>query len=273
MVHLVTDGGDLVVRGSDDYWKRGRKFATIVTSASMADKWKPYQAREARRMVVEMIRDPSKYQLWLERVSTCVSVRQGFGKDLVGPEEGEYHIKKIMARMHTLERVGSPGLYLVDFLPVLLYLPKWLAPFKQEAEKLHKIESSYFYGLFQEAEDKFNKGIPEEPPSFARQWLSKADGDGLSRKEACYVIATLYGVGSGTTSLTMHNYCLAMCHFPEWQDRLHLEVEEIVGPDRIPDFSDWARLPLVRAVAKELLRWRPVVPSSKLYKSICKELC
>ncbi|KAJ9630031.1 hypothetical protein H2204_008835 [Knufia peltigerae] len=173
-----------------------------------------------------------------------------------------------MSRMHTLERVGSPGLYLVDFLPILMYLPEWLAPFKQQAKKLHEIESSYFYSLFREAEDKYRNAIAEDPPSFARQWLSKDDGYGLTWKEACYVVATLYGGGSGTTSLTMQNYCLAVCHFPEWQERLHDEVEKVVGPGRVPEFTDWGQLPLVRAFAKELLRWRPVVPSNLPHRAV-----
>ena len=267
MVGLITGGGDLVVSSFNDYWRRGRKFATAMTNATISTEWEPLQAREARRMVVDMARDSSKYQLWLERVATTVSVRQGFGKDLVNADDAEYHTNKIISRMHELEKAGVPGAYLVHTIPALMLLPDWLAPFKRTAKRLYENESSYFYGLFQEATGRFKNGHPESPPSFARRWLEKEDRYDLTWKEAGYVIATLYGGGSGTSSFTMQNYCLAMCHYPEWQEKLHNEIEKVVGPDRVPGFEDWAALPIVRAVSKELLRWRPVVPASMIASS------
>jgi hypothetical protein len=86
----------------------------------------------------------------------------------------------------------------------MMNLPERVAPFKQEAKKLHDADSSYFYGLFQEVIEKFQTG----PPSFAKSWSEKDDHYNLKWKEAAWVIATLYVGGSGTTSF-------------EWQRRLH----------------------------------------------------
>jgi cytochrome P450 len=36
------------------------------------------------------------------------------------------------------------------------------------------------------------------------------------------------------------------------------EVDEVVGSSRMPKFEDIPSLPTVRAVIKEVLRWRPV---------------
>lgn len=263
MIMMMTAGMDLAVSPANDYWKRGRRFAASLLGASMVLKWDPVQTREARRMVVNMVRDPTRYQLWLEQASTCVSVRLAFGKNLPGAEEAEYHTHRITARMGEIERLGLPGAYLVDAIPALMYLPEWMAPFKREAKRLHEAESSYFYGLFQEAIEKFHRGAAEIPPSFARSWAEKEDHYDLQWKEAAYVISTLYGGGSGTTSFAMQSYCLAMCHFPEWQRRLREEIEHVVGPDRAPDLNDFGNLPIVRAVSKEVLRWRPVVPIGK----------
>lgn len=263
MLNMMTGGMDLLINPFNEYWRRGRKFATAVTNATMADQWRTIQAREAQRMVIDMIRDPSHYQFWLERFSTCVSVRQGFGKDLNASDEAEWHTNKILTRQRNLEKLGTPGRYLVETVPLLMYLPEWLAPFKREARLLHESELAYFTSLFQEAVENFQQGVPEDPPSFARTWMQKKDHYDLNSKEATYVIATLYGGGAGTTSVTMQSYFLAMCHFPQWQDQLHDELERVVGPDRVPGFDDFAQLTLVRAVSKELLRWRPILPSGK----------
>lgn len=263
MLNMMTGGLDLLINPFNDYWRRGRKFATAMTNATMSNLWRGIQAREAQRLAISMIQDPTRYQFWLERFSTCVSVRQGFGKDLNTEEEAEWHTKKILTRMRDIDRLGTPGNYLVESLPILMYLPEWLAPFKREARRLHESELEYFTSLFQEASDKFDKGLSESPSSFARSWLEKADHYNLTEREAIYVIATLYGGGAGTTSATMQSYFLAMCHFPKWQTRLHDEIEEIVGPNRVPSFDDFAQLHVVRAVAKELLRWRPILPAGR----------
>jgi len=44
----------------------------------------------------------------------------------------------------TIERVASPGAYLVDILPSLIYLPFFPASFKREAARLHPDELDLF---------------------------------------------------------------------------------------------------------------------------------
>ncbi|USP75348.1 uncharacterized protein yc1106_02622 [Curvularia clavata] len=56
----------------------------------------------------------------------------------------------------------------------------------------------------------------------------------------------------------MMSFMLAMTLHPAEYTKLQAEVDEVVGNDRIPSFDDMPSLPRVRAVAKEVLRWRPV---------------
>ena len=51
-----------------------------------------------------------------------------------------------------------------------------------------------------------------------------------------------------------------MIAFPEVQRRAQAEIDSVVGRDRLPTFADAPRLPYVRAIIKEILRWRPTVP-------------
>jgi cytochrome P450 len=53
---------------------------------------------------------------------------------------------------------------------------------------------------------------------------------------------------------------LAMVAFPETQRRAQAELDSVVGRSRIPTFSDLPSLPYLRAMVKEVLRWRPVLP-------------
>jgi cytochrome P450 len=47
---------------------------------------------------------------------------------------------------------------------------------------------------------------------------------------------------------------------PDAQRRAQMEIDNVVGTDRLPDFHDEKSLPYVSALIKEVLRWHPVAP-------------
>jgi cytochrome P450 len=65
--------------------------------------------------------------------------------------------------------------------------------------------------------------------------------------------------GADTTSAMMAFWTLAMLAYPETQARAHAELDAVVGRARLPTFADYQHLPCIRAMIKELLRWRPIV--------------
>jgi cytochrome P450 len=60
---------------------------------------------------------------------------------------------------------------------------------------------------------------------------------------------------SETTAASIMTFILAMLKYPEIQIKVQKEIDFVVGPDRLPDFSDQERLPYFTAVLKEVLRW------------------
>ncbi len=55
-------------------------------------------------------------------------------------------------------------------------------------------------------------------------------------------------------------WVIAMLAYPETQARAHAELDAVVGRTRLPTFADHPHLPYIRAMVKELLRWRPIAP-------------
>ncbi len=70
----------------------------------------------------------------------------------------EPFVRRALKVVHTVERVASPGSYLVDTFPILIYLPTWLAPFKREANTLHQEELSLFRQLQNEVRSEMAAG-------------------------------------------------------------------------------------------------------------------
>lgn len=128
--------------------------------------------------------------------------------------------------------------------------------YKREAARLHDFEITLFRNLLNEVRDKTKQS--KAPRCFATTFLDKQAEFGLSDDQGAYVIGTLFEAGAGTTAAALCSFCLAMVHYPEWQDEMQREVDTAVGQVRMPEFDDIPQLPTVRAVAKEVLRWRPV---------------
>jgi cytochrome P450 len=62
-------------------------------------------------------------------------------------------------------------------------------------------------------------------------------------------------------------WTLAMLAYPETQARAHAELDVVIGRTRLPTFADCPHLPYIRAVVKELLRWRPITPITTPHRS------
>lgn len=225
-----------------------------LTMPAMARSYQRTQILESTRLVHDLLLRPNDYELLFERYSASLIMRIGFGKTI---ETGkEPHVRDILNIVHTVERVASPGAYLVDSFPILMYLPSWLAPFKIEGQYLHERESNLFRQLQSMVRNEITHG--SGTPSFTRSFLENQEKYQLSDDEGAYVIGTLFEAGSGTTAAAMMSFCLAMLHHPEWQKEIQSEVDRVVGEQRMPNFDDMPELPTVRAVVKEVLRWRPV---------------
>ncbi|KAG6902615.1 hypothetical protein C0995_014221 [Termitomyces sp. Mi166 len=62
------------------------------------------------------------------------------------------------------------------------------------------------------------------------------------------------------TWTTLSVFFLAMVLHPECQKRAQQEIDSVVGPGRLPEFSDRESLPYIGCILQETLRWNPVVP-------------
>ena len=59
-----------------------------------------------------------------------------------------------------------------------------------------------------------------------------------------------------------------MLAYPEAQARAQAELDAVIGRTRLPTFADYPHLPYIRAMVKEILRWRPVAPIITPHRSV-----
>lgn len=86
-----------------------------------------------------------------------------------------------------------------------------------------------------------------------------------SRHRASFIVSEVYPAlrPAEQTVATVRSFFLAMMCFPEAQKKAQEEIDRVIGSDRLPSVADRERLPYVRALCWEVLRWRPIAPLGK----------
>lgn len=217
---------------------------------------------ECKRFLTELLQDPADYQTLTESFAGRVISQLAFG-------DMKYH-DEISTHAHALLGAISPSNHLINIMPQLKLLPSWLSPWKNAEGARHQREREFFLKLHSEVNDKVEGGVALS--SFMRTFLETKHGSGLSDDEAAYVIGMLGLAGLLTTASALMTYILAMCLYPKWQTALQQEIDAVTG-DRMPETSDAPKLPILRAVIKETIRWRPVIPSSMLHSRVLRAMC
>jgi hypothetical protein len=214
---------------------------------------------EARQAIVEMAKDPSRYSYWLERASNMTSIKQLYGAVEPRGSSEQRHIDEIASYVDTIDRIATPGEYIVEFFPWLRHLPTWMAPFKQEANALGRRHGLYFAGMIDQQEHKVTHKTSEFPESIARSYLKEPDKWDFAHLKLVWLLAGILGGAAGSYTTVMKSIILVALHYPEWQERIQSELDEVVGGDRLPTLDDSPNLPTLCAYIKETLRVRPVV--------------
>lgn len=256
---------------TSDGWTRQRKFANVIMRESEKAIFHRYPELEAKRMLVELLDEPDRYNHALESFVSRVTCRLAWGHSEASDE--------LKQRARELLIGVSPTGALGNKVPFLMSLPDWLVPAKAWERRRAATERRYvtpFFTMlfsvgpslttesfFEIMQHEVERDIREKraPQSWMKTFLEDKEKWGFTYAlEGAYAVG-MHGIaGALTVAAPMQTFCLAMCFYPQYLTMLQEELDRVCG-DRLPRAEDRSKLPFLRAVIRESLRWRPPVPT------------
>ena len=237
-------------------WRSLRKHSHALLNLNASIKYQPVQDFESKQVLRDLLDAPQNYYDINRRYSTSVIMLVAYGYRV--PTFDDPLIKKIYTVLDHLTEMTAPGAFAVESFPSLAVLPEFLlGGWYSKGKRYFKHDSKVYMDLWNRLKKEVDAGTARD--SFCKQfYLADPAKDGIDELLAAYTCGGLIEAGSETTSTTINNWILAMTLNPDTMKKAQEEVDRVVGSDRLPDFDDEKDLPYIKAMVKEVLRWRPV---------------
>ena len=240
-----------------DGWRRERKLVHSAISISGNSKYQAAMHSEAINCIQHLIRSPAKFSDHFQTYSYGVIARSFYGIHIDSPThpfvaENEEFFDKFMPAF-------DPSQFPVNIFTHLRYLPTWLVPSMRRLQELKTFVADRVENFQENIERQRGDSPPTEQPGIFNEFLAHRKDYEIPDIEANYAFFSLIGAGTRSTHNALLTFVYLMMAYPEWQTKLQAQVDEVVGPDRLPNWEDIPNLPLVRAVVCEGIRYRTIV--------------
>ncbi|KAF7334612.1 hypothetical protein MVEN_02291300 [Mycena venus] len=243
-------------------WRGRRKLFTAALNSRASTQFRPMELGAAHALLRRILENPEGDVIeHFQQMVGGLIMSIAHGIDVL-PANDPY-LKLTHESMHGLSVAATPGKYLVDAIPVLKYIPSWFpgAGFKRQANKWREVTRQSVRMPFEETKRRISTGQAET--SFLSQLLSMewdTSDPNYSEDAIRDAAGGIFNAGNHTTVASLGTFALAMLLYPDTQKMAQLEIDSVVGRDRLPTFEDKPTLPYITALVNEVLRWRPVAP-------------
>ncbi|KAF7329552.1 hypothetical protein MKEN_00218100 [Mycena kentingensis (nom. inval.)] len=245
-----------------DYWRKHRKMMHESFNIVVAKQFRPQLVSAAHRLIARLIGEPERVLDELRLMSGSFILDVAYGIKISSKDDPYMHL--VAKAMEGASATGIRGTYLVDYLPVMKYIPAWVPGFgfQRDAALWRKAAHDLIEKPF--AETLRNTEMGTAAPSFTSKLLRDTVTAGEPDPERYDIIRNtagiLYAAAAETTVSTLGWFILALMKHPEIQHKAQAEIDSVVGHGNLPRFEDRTMMPYVEAIMKEVLRWKPVTP-------------
>ncbi|KAK0442535.1 cytochrome P450 [Desarmillaria tabescens] len=212
----------LFIRAFHSHWKTDKAAA-----------YEPLQLHHAKKLILSILDNPVGLTMHANTYAASVIFTLTYGKTTPTTLD-DPDLQDMVRDSRRFRMVILPGAYLVDTIPILRWVPGYLA----ELKRWH-----------------------QDSLVLIRRCLGRIQTRMDAGEDAAYLAGAMFGAGSNTTAAALTFIVMTAACFPDAVRVVQKEIDEVVSGDRCPTFQDRERLPQVMAFVYECYRWRPLVPS------------
>ncbi|TBU36865.1 cytochrome P450 [Dichomitus squalens] len=262
MIELSGASFNLAFMPYGQRWRRHRRSLWQYFHREATEGYKTTQQSAAHIFLHELCERPSDLRDIIRLNFASVIMKIGY--DIAVQSKDDAYLK-IAKDAHEGRAEGMvPGRFLVDFLPFLRHIPPFF-PFAASQRLWVKWKAAgdrLKNTPFECAKAKLSRGQPTQ--SIVANSLERLGKMGISSPEEEEIVknvgAVAFEAGIDTVLSTMLSVFSGVSLHPEVLAKAHAELDEVVGPHRLPDFSDKDSLVYINAIIKEAMRWHTVLP-------------
>ncbi|KDQ53882.1 hypothetical protein JAAARDRAFT_415303 [Jaapia argillacea MUCL 33604] len=242
-------------------WRDYRRVFHQHFNQLAVDKYQSIQTRESRAFLRRLLETPEDFYDHIRLTFTATIMDIAYGITVTDKNDKLMIISEAAVQSASIAAV--PGAFLVDFIPILKYVPAWFpgAGFKRKAEEWRRLKDMFVNEPFDTVKGGLHGGSAMRPSiaSTLLQNLPEGNAEEAEFRDR-NVVASAYVGGADTTIASIRVLFLALTTHPDVQKCAQAELDTVIGNSRLPDFSDPERLPYINALIKETLRWLPITP-------------
>lgn len=258
---IVTGGKRMSTMPYGPLWRAQRSVVRQVTTVSITATFAPSQEFETKQLLFDLATDNDSQRSFyqhMRRYAFSIIMTNTFGTRV---KNWDHPDAQDAARSQgILRRTSSPGAFLLDEIPPLTILPRWLQPGRRDAIKAGREVLDIKMGLWRRLERQFQAG--KAPHCFAKNIIQEKDtwyAQGLNEEYLAWVAGGLVEAGFETSAATLNSLVLNLAVNIHAQNVAHEELMRVVGPNRLPTLADMPKLPYICACVKEMLRMNPIL--------------
>ncbi|KAJ5124289.1 cytochrome P450 [Penicillium bovifimosum] len=247
----MTSGLNTAVMPYGKQWQNQHRIVSPMLDSSTVGKYHVLEDMESKQTLSELLHT-SNWEDTLSRYAGSVLMTLGYGIRL------ENSSNKIPARIMELnakpfEAIGNTYYQLAALFPSLDRLPSFLTPWKWDCASVEKQTTEFHMEHLEFAKSTSSWNWIQEA-------LQSKAGSQASPKELAYAIGTLEQAGFEAIFTVLRLLVKALVLHPHCLKEAQRELDQVVGPGRMPSNKDIPNLPYLRAMINEAMRWQSPAP-------------
>ncbi|KAL5525100.1 hypothetical protein ACEPAF_8969 [Sanghuangporus sanghuang] len=257
-----------------DRFRAQRRLMQQYFNSQAITSFIPLQTSQLRIFLQNLVQSPERFRQHMHRFTAGTLVMATYGHEVTS--ENDVITKLAVDSAIRFIEGGTPGATIVDFIPILRYLPAWFpgASFQKRAYYARRAQEDARDVPYKEVQDRRAAG--EAVPSLLSKMLdvyeNKYLGDEDFEINMKHVASVIYSAGVETSEIVLSTFLLMMACHPEVVKRAQAEIDQVIGTDRLPTHDDRPNLPYLECILKEIYRTNPPLPMGVAHSSITDDV-